>query len=105
MARKQNSVPDSDQSVRGLPPEVDPEEGIMGDGAQTSHKSGKHSSREKLAASRPEHGTGAQAKPVDGADGDPHPDDYSHKGNPGLQGELANKALKHSQDPNVKQQS
>ncbi len=37
---------------------------------QTSNKSGKHSSVEKLAASRPEFGAGRGAQPVSGAFGD-----------------------------------
>ena len=45
------------------------------DGLQTSNKSGKHSSVEKLAASRPEFGTGRGAQAVPGAFGD----DESHQ--------------------------
>ena len=37
---------------------------------QTSNKSGKHSSVEKLTASRPEFGASPGAKPVPGAGGD-----------------------------------
>lgn len=40
------------------------------DGLQTSNKSGKHSSVQKLAASRPEFGTGRGAQQVSGAFGD-----------------------------------
>lgn len=39
------------------------------EGLQTSNKAGKHSSAEKLAASRPEFGASPGAKPVDGAFG------------------------------------
>jgi len=39
------------------------------EGLQTSNKAGKHSSAEKLAASRPEFGASSGAKPVDGAFG------------------------------------
>jgi hypothetical protein len=39
-------------------------------GLQTSGKSGKHSSAEKLAASRPGFGAGRGAQPVSGAFGD-----------------------------------
>lgn len=40
------------------------------EGLQTSNKSGKHSTVQKLAASRPEFGTGRGAQHVDGAFGD-----------------------------------
>lgn len=67
-------LPDSDESARSQhadaaadqAPEASP--GI--EGLQTSSKSGKHSTAEKLAASRPEFGTGRGAVPVDGAFGD-----------------------------------
>jgi hypothetical protein len=69
-----NNLPDSDETARGKHPYADDEttadasESI--EGLQTSNKSGKHSSVEKLAASRPEFGAAAGAKPVDGAFGD-----------------------------------
>ena len=69
---KTNS-PDSDESARGKHPYAgdeqieDAAESI--EGLQTSNKTGKHSSVEKLAASRPEFGSAAGAKPVDGAFG------------------------------------
>jgi hypothetical protein len=69
---KTNS-PDSDESARGKHPYAgdelieDAAENI--EGLQTSNKTGKHSSVEKLAASRPEFGSAAGAKPVDGAFG------------------------------------
>ena len=80
MNRKTNP-PDSDETARKKHPDAsaDPVQG--GDltdsdqGLQTSNKSGKHSSAEKLAASRPEFGTGRGAVPVDGAfgrDTEPH---------------------------------
>lgn len=73
MDRKTN-YPDSDESARhkhpdaadDTMPDVDP----AAPGLQTSNKSGKHSTAEKLAASRPEFGTGRGALPVDGAFGD-----------------------------------
>jgi hypothetical protein len=43
---------------------------MAGPDLQTSNKSGKHSSVEKLAASRPEFGAGRGAQPVPGAFGD-----------------------------------
>jgi hypothetical protein len=80
MNRKTNS-PDSDESARKKHPDAaaDPIPDADTDhleGLQTSNKSGKHSSAEKLAASRPEYGTGRGAVPVDGAfgrDTEPHP--------------------------------
>ena len=66
--------PDSDETARGKHPYAGAEqiEDASQDieNLQTSNKTGKHSSVEKLAASRPEFGTGAGAKPVDGAFGD-----------------------------------
>lgn len=62
-----DNVPDADNPVSGL---------------QTSNKSGKHSTAEKLAASRPEFGTGRGAVPVDGAFGS---DDQPHE----IRGRLA----------------
>ena len=76
--RKSNS-PDSDETARKQTSFAGEE--MMDDvsaeieGLQTSNKSGKHSSVEKLAASRPELGSGRGALPVDGAfgDADEHP--------------------------------
>src|ERR671933_575749 len=70
---KRNS-PASDETARGQHP-YSGDEAIEDaspdiEGLQTSNKSGKHSSVEKLAASRPEFGSSAGAKPVDGAFGD-----------------------------------
>lgn len=67
------NLPDSDESARGKHAYAgdeqieDASENI--EGLQTSNKTGKHSSAEKLAASRPEFGSAAGAKPVDGAFG------------------------------------
>ncbi len=72
MDRKTN-YPDSDQSVRKThPAEGDQESGESPEetvDVQTSNKSGKHSSVEKLSASRPEFGEGRGAQPGDGAFG------------------------------------
>jgi hypothetical protein len=72
MAEKMN-YPDSDESTRHNHPAQDDEmdstavEAI--DGLQTSGKAGKHSTAVKLAASRPDFGTGRRAEHVDGAFG------------------------------------
>ncbi len=72
MNRKTNP-PDSDQTARSQHPDAAddpmPDVDAAAPGLQTSNKSGKHSSAEKLAASRPEFGTGRGAVPVDGAFG------------------------------------
>jgi hypothetical protein len=69
---KRNS-PGSDETARGQHPYAGDEvlEDVSDDieGLQTSNKSGKHSSVEKLAASRPEFGAGRGAQPVSGAFG------------------------------------
>lgn len=75
------NAPDSDQSARkSHHPDEDLDTAEATDAtanAQTSHKSGKHSTAEKLAASRPEFAEGRAAQPVDGAFGhdteEPHP--------------------------------
>src|SRR5947209_18771331 len=68
------NLPDSDETARGKHPYAGDEriEDASPDieGLQTSNKTGKHSSAEKLAASRPEFGSAAGARPVDGAFGD-----------------------------------
>jgi hypothetical protein len=70
---KKTNFPDSDESARRTnPPQDDemdtnPDDAV--DGLQVSGKSGKHSTTEKLAASRPNFGTGRGAEPVDGAFG------------------------------------
>jgi hypothetical protein len=67
------NLPDSDETARSKHPYAgdeqieDASDNI--EGLQTSNKTGKHSSAEKLAASRPEFGASAGAKPVDGAFG------------------------------------
>jgi len=67
------NAPDSDETARDKHPYAgyeqieDASENI--EGLQTSNKTGKHSSVEKLAASRPEFGSSAGAKAVDGAFG------------------------------------
>lgn len=78
MDRKTNA-PDSDETARRKHPDAAaepiPDASADISGLQTSNKSGKHSSAEKLAASRPEFGTGRGAVPVDGAfgkDTEPH---------------------------------
>jgi hypothetical protein len=67
------NLPDSDETARGKHAYGGDEqiEDASQDieGLQTSNKTGKHSSAEKLAASRPEFGSAAGAKPVDGAFG------------------------------------
>jgi len=67
------NLPDSDETARGKHPYAGDEqiEDASPDieGLQTSNKTGKHSSAEKLAASRPEFGSSAGANPVDGAFG------------------------------------
>jgi hypothetical protein len=72
MDRKTN-YPDSDESARKKHPDAAddpmPDVDAARPGLQTSNKSGKHSSAEKLAASRPEFGSGRGAQPVDGAFG------------------------------------
>lgn len=68
------NAPDSDESVRSNHPDAGDENVTDIDTSipdlQTSNKSGKHSTAEKLAASRPEFGTGRGAVPVPGAFGD-----------------------------------
>ena len=79
---KKTDLPDSDETARNKHPYVGEEEeertGVDADSLdvqgstnlQTSNKSGKHSSVEKLAASRPEFGAGREGLPVSGAFGD-----------------------------------
>jgi hypothetical protein len=69
---KTNS-PDSDETSRTKHPyseDAVPDASPDIEGLQTSNKTGKHSSVEKLAASRPEFGRSPGANPVDGAFGD-----------------------------------
>jgi len=84
MSKKSNSIPDSDQSERGVHNQTDQTEtdSQILDGGQTSNKTGKHSATEKLAASRPEFGSSPGNNPVDGAFGDTHkngPEVHSEK--------------------------
>ena len=71
---KKTNPPDSDETARKKHSYADDEDITDIDTAspdlQTSNKSGKHSSAEKLAASRPEFGAGRGAQPVSGAFGD-----------------------------------
>jgi hypothetical protein len=66
--------PDSDEAAREkhkfAGDEQIPDASPDIEGLQTSNKMGKHSSVEKLAASRPEFGASPGARPVDGAFGD-----------------------------------
>lgn len=71
MCEKGIGVPDSDESARHerIPAEEMTEDAGNIEGLQTSTKSGKHSSVEKLAASRPEFNASPGANPVAGAFG------------------------------------
>lgn len=71
---KKTDLPDSDESARQKHAQEQEQENWsevtdVVTTTQTPHKSGKHSTAEKLAASRPEFGQGNQGKPVDGASG------------------------------------
>ena len=70
---EKTNFPDSDESARAKHPDAGeenvPDANTEIGALQTSNKSGKHSTAEKLAASRPEFGTGRGAVPVDGAFG------------------------------------
>lgn len=70
---EKTNFPDSDESARPKHPDAGdenvPDADTSVSGLQTSNKSGKHSTAEKLAASRPGFGTGRGAVPVDGAFG------------------------------------
>jgi hypothetical protein len=71
--KKTIATPDSDQTARRDIDERDPtleDQETDIEGRQVSNKSGKHSSVEKLAASRPEFGASPGANPVPGAHGD-----------------------------------
>jgi hypothetical protein len=64
------NTPDSDQTARTRHADLsDDRDDIALADLQTSNKSGKHSSVEKLAASRPEYGSGRGAQKVPGAFG------------------------------------
>ena len=86
MSRK-NDLPDSDETARNkhaMDPEEKADIDLSDVDIQTSNKSGKHSSVEKLAAARPEFGERPGAKPVDGAFGN---DDEENIGNRSMEGE------------------
>lgn len=73
MSNKAIGMPDSDETARPRHEHIDREE-VMDDagdlqGRQSSNKSGKHSSVEKLAASRPEFNASPGAHRVPGAFG------------------------------------
>lgn len=70
MSIKGNAIPDSDQMARPKHNQSDDQD-TTADNAigQTSGKSGKHSSAEKLAASRPEFGESSTHHAAHGASG------------------------------------
>lgn len=78
--KKTIKTPDSDQSARK--DSADLTEEIRDDtdatNRQTSNKSGKHSSVEKLTASRPEFGPSPGTSPVPGAFGNPEESGDEH---------------------------
>ena len=90
MSTKSIKIPDSDVADRGRVDvgNTNPEEAGNTDGRQTSLKTGKHSSVEKQAASRPELRTAPGAHPKDGAFGDASPEKDRDRpaGTPGSQG-------------------
>jgi len=66
------NLPNSDETARPKHPYAEEDIEDASDhieGLETSNKSGKHSSVEKLSASRPEFGVGSAGKPVPGAFG------------------------------------
>lgn len=72
-SNRKTDLPDSDETARHNHPNSADDNPTDIDTSyipQTSNKSGKHSSVEKLAASRPEFGAGRGAQPVSGAFGD-----------------------------------
>ena len=82
--RRKTDLPDSDESARSNHPYAGDEDMTDADtenlDIQTSNKSGKHSSVEKLAASRPEFGAGRGAQPVSGAFGRDETDEHQITG-------------------------
>lgn len=73
--KKTIAIPDSDETARRKHAATeDTIEYPEVTGGQTSNKTGKHSSAEKLAASRPEFGTSPGAHPKPGAKGNPAAD-------------------------------
>lgn len=82
--KKTIKTPDSDQTARGREDLTDAmHEETDNTNRQTSNKSGKHSSVEKLTASRPEFGNSPGANPVPGAFGNPEADEQEHTSNSG----------------------
>lgn len=75
--KKTIKTPDSDETARHDDAELRDttvDDAVRTD-TQTSNKSGKHSSVEKLTASRPEFGASPGANPVPGAFGNPQEDE------------------------------
>ena len=69
---EKRNFPDSDESARKAIENLESEQEDIDtqiEGRQISNKSGKRSSAEKLASSRPEFGTSPGANPVPGASG------------------------------------
>lgn len=69
---EKRNFPDSDESARRAIENLESEEEDIStetEGRQISNKTGKRSSAEKLASSRPEFGTSPGAHPVSGASG------------------------------------
>lgn len=79
---EKTNFPNSDESARKRHPDAAgdliPDADTSVSNLQTSNKSGKHSTAEKLAASRPEFGTGRGAVPVDGAFGADEGEETEH---------------------------
>lgn len=91
MSIKVMKTPDSDVTARK--PDTDEQDDLTPGvihGPQTSNKSGKHSSVEKLAASRPELATGTGAKHKAGAFGKPELKSET-PGAHGVSGKVSNK--------------
>jgi hypothetical protein len=72
---KKTSLPKSDQTARKMEDDLSDTKYDQAENMerQTSNKSGKHSSVEKLTASRPEFDAAPGAKPVPGAFGSDEP--------------------------------
>ena len=87
MSRKAD-LPDSDETARNkhaMDREETGDVDLTDVDMQTSNKSGKHSSVEKLGAARPEFGSRPGAKPVEGAFG--KDDEEENIGNRSMEGE------------------
>jgi hypothetical protein len=85
MSRKETKIPDGDVTARKRTSATDdPGTDIEAiPNLQTSNKSGKHSSVEKIAASRPEFAESPGAHPKDGAFGAGNPGSEGLNGRPG----------------------